>query len=361
MKNIIIFLSVLFATAAGIEGLLKITRITPPTLKYYDPVYGSLNRPDIDYFKSTEGMFVGSTNYDGRFRETYPKRKQDKNTLRILLIGDSFVEGIDVFSTNHFAQYIENLLSPKLGRKVEVLNFGRGNCTLGASSYYFNTYISKEYDADIVLYFTEAHDIYHYPNSMGYPSTVYDLDSVNNIIATDNWRNSPEYKLHMKLHANPILKYYESSAYFRLFYRAYARIKINGIPLLTFGKFVGEPLEQNYSSTTTDDTVSLLSGKIYDSLANFNKGQVVFVVRNKPVAATSIIKFMKMNDYKFISLSDTFDDFYIKNTKINAYYFAASNSYGGHWNNMGHEAVGVFLANKLSKEIDNYKTQNFSK
>src|SRR4051812_35676489 len=110
MKNIFLFLLSFITTAICIEAFLKLSRITPPTLKYYNSTYGSLNRPNIDYFKSVEGLYVGKSNYDGRFRENYGKRKTDKKTLRIVLIGDSFVEGIDVFSNNHFAGYIENIL-----------------------------------------------------------------------------------------------------------------------------------------------------------------------------------------------------------------------------------------------------------
>lgn len=362
MKKAFIFLSIFFVTSLCVEAFLKLTRITPPTLKAYTPVYGSLNRPYIDYFKSVEGLYIGKTNYDGRFRENYPKRKGDKKTLRIVLVGDSFVEGIDVFSSNHFASYVEKLLSNKLHRKVEVLNFGRGNCTIQASSYYFNEYISKEYDADIVLYFTEGRDIQNQgPGSTGYPSTCYFLDSNNTLGVGYGWKDTWEYKIHKRLSDNAVTQYYDNSAYFRLFYRAFARIKINGFPLLTFGKFVGQPKEQDYTGGDLLDSLSPFTRKVYDTLHSYNKGQVVFIVRNKPVNAPCIINYYTQKGYNYINLSDTFDNFNIKNTNINAYFFKASNAYGGHWNNDGHKAVGIFLANRLYRNMNDYYMPNYEK
>ncbi len=363
MKKIFVFVAGFIFVSLGIEAFLKLSRITPPTLKYYNKTYGSLNRANIDYFKSVEGLYIGSTNYDGRFRESYPKRKSDKKTLRIMLMGDSFVEGIDVFSHNHFAQYLENLLSKRLNRKVEVLNFGRGNCLLAPSSYYFTSYVSHEYDADIVLYFTEYRDIFYPSTTMSYPSTYYSFDSNKKLVPFFSWQSTPEYKLHTKLISNPILKHYESSAYFRLLYRAMARVKISGLSYLTFGKFSGEKApEQSYAtSSASEEPLSDVTKKIYDSLASYPGGQTIFVVRDKPMPAPCIKKYFAEKAYENIHLSDTFNDFYIKNTNINAYYFKASAAYGGHWNNQGHEAVGYFLTNRLARDLEKYKMPNYER
>jgi hypothetical protein len=358
MKNFLIFILVLIISTIALEGFLKETRIAPPTLKYYNKDYGSLNRPDIDYFKSVEGFYIGKTNYDGRFRENYPKRKKDKKTLRILLVGDSFVEGIDVFSHNHFARYMEEILGKRLHRNVEILDFGRGNCSIQASSYFFINYIAKEYDGDIVLYFTEARDIYP---TTEFPSTSYVLDSSNNLAASYNWMQTPEYKIHRVLSSNAVLKKYDESAYFRLLYRAVARIKISGMKVLTFGKFAGEAPEQDYSAYGIFANMSLLTQKIYDTIYKYNSGQVIFVVRNKPLWAPAIVDTMESKNYKYINLSDTFNDYFIKNTAVNAYYFKASNAYGGHWNNEGHKAVGAFLSNKILSQLDSYHMPDYEK
>jgi hypothetical protein len=354
MKNLLLFLLACAGTLLFFDFFMKQVRITPPILKYYDDEFGSLNRPAISYLKSTQGFFMGNTNYDGRFREAYAKRKKDKQTLRILLVGDSFVEGIDVLSRNHFAQYMEDTLKSILGTNVEILNFGRGNCILHASSFYFTNYIQREYDADLILYFTEFRDILP---SGDYPSTSFALrESDETLVADRRWQNSAEYRLHKKLSSIPVIRYYEDIAACRLAYRAWSGVKTRGFLSMTLGKFYPGVPPQDYSYTKYDVPVSTLSEKMYDSIMHYDKGQVVFVVRNLPVDASVVKEYFQEKHYPFIDLNDILDKEIIKGTNTNAYYFKATQSYGGHWNHEGHKAVGNFLANRISKDLKTYKT-----
>ncbi|HEY8933862.1 MAG TPA: SGNH/GDSL hydrolase family protein [Cyclobacteriaceae bacterium] len=358
MRNLIFFIVTAVVTLLLLDVFLKGVKITPPILKYYHSEYGSLNRPDINYFKSTQGLYIGKTNYDGRFRESYPKRKKDGKTLRILLVGDSFVEGIDVFSRDHFAQYMEDTLRKILNTNVEILNFGRGNCILHASSYYFINYLEKEYDADLVLYFTEFRDILPVAS---YPSTSFKLNETGtNLVADYSWQKSAEYNLHRKLTSLPLLKYYEDIALCRLGYRAWSGIQTRGFLQLTLGKFYGTLATPDYTYAKYDVPISDLSKKIYDSVMTFNKGQIVFVVRNLPVDATVVKEYFQEKHYPFIDLNEALDKEIIRGTNINAYYFKATQSYGGHWNHAGHKAIGHFLAKKISDHIKEYNTPNYS-
>jgi hypothetical protein len=361
MKKLVLFMLYTFLSVILLEVFLKFSQTTPPPIKYYDKVYGSLNRPNMDYFKSVEGYFIGRTNSDGRFGENYTKRKGDPKALRILLIGDSFVEGIDVFSKNHFARHIERNLSKKLERKVEIVNFGRGNCTLHASSYYFKNYIEQNYDADIVLYFTEARDA---QDSNDYPSTGYTLDDsdIPQLIARFHWRSSPDYILHNKLSSIPVLAMYDSSSFFRLLYRARSGTKIIGFPVITLGKFYGPRPEQDYQLVSNEGSVvSALTRRVYDLVYRYDKGQVIFVVRNMPIKAQNIIDHMNLEGYSHIDLDDAFDGYNIRNTSVNAYYFKASMAYGGHWNNDGHKAVGEYLSKSILENIDSYTMPHYER
>jgi hypothetical protein len=359
MKNVLIFILTFGATLLFFDFFMKEVRITPPILKYYNGEFGSLNRPWIDYLKSIQGFFIGKTNYDGRFRENYPKRKTNKSTLRIALVGDSFVEGIDVLSRNHFAQYMEDSLKKIFKTNIEILNFGRGNCTLHASSFYFVNYIQKEYDADLVLYFTEFRDIL--PTG-SYPSTSFKFNAPDSSLVPDySWQNSSEYKLHQKLISLSLLKYYEDIAACRLAYRAWSGFQTRGFWPMTLGKFYGKVKEQEYTYTKYDVPVSVLTKKIYDSIMQYDRGQVIFVVRNLPTDASIVKEYFKKKNYPFIDLNDALDKELIKGTTINAYYFKSTQSYGGHWNHEGHKAVGYFLSNRISREINKYKTPLYTR
>ena len=57
-------------------------------------------------------------------------KNKSANVLRIALIGDSYIEGFQLFERHHFKTYLEQKLSQKLKKKVEVLNFGIGGADL---------------------------------------------------------------------------------------------------------------------------------------------------------------------------------------------------------------------------------------
>ena len=343
--GVIIALVTLFA----VDRFLNVTRITPPILKYYNEEYGALNVPNIKYLKSREGFFLGETNYDGRFRENYPKRKTDSNTLRIILVGDSFVEGIDVLARNHFAAYMERLISAQLNRKVEVLDFGRGNCTLQPSSYYYLNYIKKEYDIDLVLFFTEARDLQPVAD---YPSTAFVYDStVDNLVVSKSWKESQEFKAVTKMESLGLLGVLNNSGLFRLAYRARSGISMYGFLPKVLGKFYGERATQTYERMETKQELSRTSAHIFDTLSKQTDPPVWFVLRNFPLESRQLEDFMGSMHYNFFDLKDTLDFKIIRNTKDDAYYFKTTNLYGGHWNHLGHKAVGYFLSNKLVQGI----------
>lgn len=353
-----IFFAGIFFSLLFFEIYLRYTRITSPVLKYFDHEYGSLNRPNIHYMKSVEGYFVGNTNYAGRFRESYLPSKNSKDILRILLLGDSFVEGLDVLGVNHFATLLELKLTKKLNRKVEILNFGRGNCTLYASSYYYINHIAKEYDADMILYFVEQRDIKGQDN---YPSTTFTLDSAYNLKPDYSWKNRIDYKIDLKLKSFSLFSGYEKSVYPSLVYRAFAGIKMYGFLPTTFGKFAGNIPEQNYNQRKSLYNISILSATIFDTLPKVKpNAKFIYVVRNFPDVSDKLVTYIRSRNYNMIDLSDTLNSFYIKETNINAYYFKATNSYGGHWNHEGHKAIASFLSNRILKEFSNYNVNNSS-
>lgn len=344
---------ILALTICLLDLYLNLTKTTPPILKYYNETFGALNVPNIKYLKSKEGFFIGSTNYDGRFRETYPKRKIQKNSFRIILVGDSFVEGIDVLSRNHFANYMEQILEKKLMCKVEVLNFGRGNCTLQPSSYYYLNYIKKEYDADIVLFFTEARDVEEASN---FPSTSFIYNnSKKRLEESKIWEQSKDYQITKALNDFGLLAPFSRSGWFRLAYRSKSGIEMYGFFSKIFGKFYGEVKLQTYQRTPITKEVSKTSAMIFDSLSKEVFPPITFVIRNFPLESENLEKYMDSMKYRFISLKDTLDFKTIRNTSDDAYYFKTTNLYGGHWNHLGHKAVGYFLSNRIVNEIQSGK------
>jgi hypothetical protein len=358
MRRVIILIVTLALTTFAMELFLRKSRIASPILKYYNETFGSLNRSNIDYYKTKEGLYIGNTNYDGRFGENYPKRKEKKSTLRIGLIGDSFVEGIDVFSRNHFSKVIEQRLSKHYSTDVQVLNFGRGNCTLHASSYYFENYIKEEYDLDIILYFAEGRDIFEVNE---YPSTTYTLNDEDSLVPSYEWSEATQFKMHKKISEFDITHGYDQLSLFSLFFRAMSGVRMRGFNKLTFGKFAGEIETQDYNfSELPDVQISNLSAKIIQKLYPYNLGKMFFVVRGFPIDASALKSYFDSQNIEYFDLIDTFDGYNIRNTDINAYYFEASQSYGGHWNHRGHRAVGHYLSDRIIQKVEISELPNFT-
>lgn len=349
IRKIVVAVVCFGLTSLALDRYLNLTRITPPILKYYNDEFGALNTPNIEYLKVKEGLFLGRTNYDGRFRENYPKRRTDPRAVRIILVGDSFVEGIDVFSRNHFAAIMEKTLSARLGRNVEILDFGRGNCTIQPSSYYYINHIKKEYDADLVLFFTEARDL---EEVTIYPSTAFVYDpATGGLRASYLWRESPDYRLTRKLQDLGILGALNGSGWFRLAYRARSGIEMYGFLPKVLGKFYGEVPAQNYDRTEMNQAASMTTQKIFDTLSKESAPPVWFVVRNFPLESKHLERYMDSLGFRYIDLADTLDFKTIRGTKDDAYFFKTTGAYGGHWNHLGHKAVGAFLSDRILKEM----------
>jgi len=119
--------------------------------------YGRCRKANMDYVFFNEGFSMGSFN-EGRYLNSfYPKEKPD-NTIRIAALGDSYVEGFQVFERNHFLKLTEEKLNGNLKDSVQVMNFGRSGFDFGDMYAYYDR-IVKDYDCDIILFFVSNADL----------------------------------------------------------------------------------------------------------------------------------------------------------------------------------------------------------
>lgn len=341
------------------DFFLKYSFISPPTLKMFDNQFGSINRKNIEYLKFKEGFFYGLSDQDGNFSSDQRfLNSSNDSCFSILLVGDSYVEGLDVSVENHFSNILKTSLSRKINRSVNVINFGRGNSTIFSSSYFYFNYILKKYRPDLVLYFTEQRDITHNPMTY-YPVPFYKYDTIGKVLIVDSsWIKTPSYLFHKYCMKSLFFKNYEESGFFRLAYRSFMlAFKTADFFQLTFGKFYPKKYKgQEYRMINSKNTVSILSDSLYNKIRFSNRGKIIFVLRDFPVKSESLKNYLEIGSFKFINLNDTLlGSRLIKNTDKDAYYFKASRSYGGHWNSEGHKAVGALLADRIFTDWVNKK------
>ncbi|GAX43739.1 G-D-S-L family lipolytic protein [Tolypothrix sp. NIES-4075] len=122
----VLILSGLLVGLGIVEIGLRIAGIEYKTFYTVDEHRGWVLRPLVSGWYRSEGESYVQINSDG-FRDREHTLVKPENTLRIALLGDSFVEALQVPLEKGFAAVIERTLSDcpaKAVQKVEVINFG---------------------------------------------------------------------------------------------------------------------------------------------------------------------------------------------------------------------------------------------
>ena len=127
---IILFVLDLFVQASFIET-------KSPT--DFDETYGRCRKKNMDYVFFNEGFSMGRFN-EGRYVNSYYPPEKPDNVIRIAALGDSYVEGFQVFERNHFLKLTENELNRKLEDSIQVLNFGRSGFDFGDMYAYYENH-----------------------------------------------------------------------------------------------------------------------------------------------------------------------------------------------------------------------------
>jgi hypothetical protein len=121
----LIFCGLIFGVVF-IEIGLRIAGIEHVAFHTIDEHKGWVGRPNVSGWYRTEGEAYIQMNSDG-FRDREHTKVKPENTFRIALLGDSFVEALQVPLDQDLAAVIERELSSctaLAGRKAEVINFG---------------------------------------------------------------------------------------------------------------------------------------------------------------------------------------------------------------------------------------------
>ena len=124
-NGLLIVISIL-ATLLVMEGVLRFSGIARMTARFtcYHPVVGKV------YCPATTGLYTKTRysqnlviNSDGMVDREYPLTRA-AGTLRVALLGDSFAASEYLPTEDKFEGLLERDLSARLGKPVEILNFG---------------------------------------------------------------------------------------------------------------------------------------------------------------------------------------------------------------------------------------------
>jgi hypothetical protein len=121
----IVLVSLVAAVAVVEAGLRRYGGVFHDPLVQFDPVRGWALRPNYSGWVRTENTLWMHINSDG-LRDREHARAKPRDALRIALLGDSMMQGMNVPLEKTFHAYLEAALQPcaaARGRQAEVINF----------------------------------------------------------------------------------------------------------------------------------------------------------------------------------------------------------------------------------------------
>ena len=176
-KNFLSFTITVLITLFVIEIYFYFSEIQSRSSIEFNAKFGDFRIPNAKYFDLNEGFGLGSFNEYGYLGPSYAPENVE-NAFRIALIGDSYVEGFQVQDDMHFRNLTEKKLKLALGRKVEILNFGRSGFNL-LNMFALDSLFVGDFNPDLTLYFLSNRDLIQKNNSQKLP--MVSLDSNSNI------------------------------------------------------------------------------------------------------------------------------------------------------------------------------------
>jgi len=144
--------------------------------EFYNDI-GRGRRTNLNYLYFNEGFGIGKFN-EYRYIGKSNTLKKNKNTIRIALIGDSYVESFQIFERDYFGEIAENYLENiYLEKQFEFLNFGRSGFDIADFYAYQKTFVEK-FNPDFILYMISNGDLEPKYTDVLRPRTIIKNDSL---------------------------------------------------------------------------------------------------------------------------------------------------------------------------------------
>ena len=141
-----------------VEGVLAAAGLGEEELFAIDKDLGMTHMTDKSVTWRKEGYAHSYLNWDG-LRESNVSLAKPAGTYRIALLGDSMVEGLQVPLEKTFGQELERRLTAKLGRPVQVINFGTSGYSTVQECILMKHKVFR-YAPDMVLLGYDARDMF---------------------------------------------------------------------------------------------------------------------------------------------------------------------------------------------------------
>lgn len=323
------------------EMYLTTTEIFLPSTVVDDSTFGRSFKPDAKINSIKESFALRNVNSMGYLGPSYPFAKES-NTYRIVLIGDSFVEGIQVAEKHHFRYIIEDHLRAKLKNKtIQVINLGRSGLDF-RRMYIHYTELAKKFSPDVVIVFVNESDFRSKDNNIGPELLVTDGDS----LIIDYSFNKTNLFVNKSN-----LSYLRRFGFYSLLQASYSNFKSGRTGEIIFDKLY---FDKKYSEDVTVNKLqsdpfyklnnAILRSYYYDRIS---EGVTTLIVPIRELSE-DITKQITMNNIEIINLEEVYYNLHDQN--INPFFWPAVRI-NGHWNQIAHFEIGKYLSSKIVNYI----------
>lgn len=161
-SNILFTLFVVFLFIIALEFLLRTTHLFGAKTSWTRPDsrlgYAFISSHEYWYKSENDHPISGRINQFG-WRDKERSLTKPRSTFRIAVLGDSFVEALQVEWESTFPALAEDQLQKETGHSVEVMNFGRSGYTQTEEFLVLKEQVLKFSPDLVVLFFFPANDI----------------------------------------------------------------------------------------------------------------------------------------------------------------------------------------------------------
>lgn len=310
--------------------------------EFYDDI-GRGRRKNLNYLYFNEGFGVGKFNEYRYIGESNPLKKS-QNTIRIALIGDSFVESFQIFERDYFGEIAENYLRNIYKTKqFEFLNFGRSGFDIADIYAYQKTFVEK-FNPDFILYMISNGDLEPKYSDPLRPRTIIENDS---LVVSFNFKQQ-------EIESFEKTKFFtQNSSILHMLNNGRKKTKTTPFFAILLDKiyfwfnFQNESTIFNSEQKVAEYKINSVTNKIIESL---DTNKIIIVNRDLQELPLKFKELCINSGLNYYDLSKSLNLMKEQGNDPNEWKVTKKS---GHWNQKAHKVVGEEIAIKISEIIEN--------
>lgn len=337
----------LAATLLTLEIYVRLGHIAgTSTTEIYNDI-GRGRRANMNYLFFNEGLGIGRFN-NHRFIGNDVEHARKPNSLRIAILGDSYVEGFQVLNRHHFCYITEKVLSEQLpSYNVEVLNFGRSGFNL-VNMIAYQKLMVDSFNPDLVIYMVSPQDLDIKNSDPLLPTLKHNDGKLTVEVARETPRVASTRKY---------ARFQQQSAILNMLGNCLRKTRTTPILRIVLDKYylafksipTNESTPNNHKYQPKLDSIIRLSESVIkaDKVVLINRDTIPW-----PIEFQDALDARSLTCWNIQNGLDS-----LREHGINPNYWDAKSTVG-HWNMEAHQEIGVTLAQNIKLWVTNNKAPN---